>query len=199
MMEQIENRKNVSLCASLEALLFASGDGLTMDELTELLDVPSDIVEQTLKTLAARYKNDEDCGLLLTRKQSRYLLTTKLEVHEVLEKYYQNTPQVQLSRAAYETLAVIAYNEPCTRAQIEAVRGVNSDSALSKLVDYHLVEIKERLDAPGRPALYQCTNDFYRLFGLRDSNDLPARGFLMYDTLEDLRNQQKLLDQDSAD
>ena len=121
MMEQIENRKNVSLCASLEALLFASGDGLTMDELTELLDVPSDIVEQTLKTLAARYKNDEDCGLLLTRKQSRYLLTTKLEVHEVLEKYYQNTPQVQLSRAAYETLAVIAYNEPCTRAHLQYV------------------------------------------------------------------------------
>lgn len=179
--------------ASLEALLFASGDGLTPEDLMFYLETDRATVDRALKDLAERYENEPLSGLKLTRIRERYTLTTKETTLPVLERFFQETPQVTLSRAAYETLAVVAYNQPCTRAEIEAVRGVNSDSSLSRLLDYDLVEVTERLEAPGRPALYACTTAFYRLFGLKDSGDLPARGYLIYDSLEDLQNQQQAL------
>lgn len=181
------------LRASLEALLFASGDGLNLDELVFYLEADKILVQRALDDLRVRYESEILSGLKLTRVKDRYSITTKESTLPVLERFFQETPQVTLSRAAYETLAVVAYNQPCTRAEIEAVRGVNSDSSLSRLLDYDLVEVTERLEAPGRPALYACTTAFYRLFGLKDSADLPARGYLIYESLEDLQNQQHAL------
>lgn len=181
------------LRASLEALLFASGDGLSLEDLMFYLETDEGSVRRALADLVERYAKEPLSGLKLTRVRERYSLTTKESTLPVLERFFQETPQVTLSRAAYETLAVVAYNQPCTRAEIEAVRGVNSDSSLSRLLDYDLVEVTERLEAPGRPALYACTTTFYRLFGLKDSSDLPARGYLIYDSLEDLQNQQQAL------
>lgn len=192
-LEGFEMLPEGSLRASLEALLFASGDGLTLEELMFYLEVDESAVHRALHDLGERYEREVLSGLKLTRVNKRYCLTTKEMTLPVLERFYQEAPQVTLSRAAYETLAVVAYNQPCTRAEIEAVRGVNSDSSLARLLDYDLVEVTERLEAPGRPALYACTPAFYRLFGLKDSADLPARGYLNYESLEDLQNQQQAL------
>lgn len=146
MNERIENK--MDQVAVLEAVLFASGDPVSLDRLSRVLDM--EIAE--VKKLAEVLENNLESrasGIELRVMGDALSLATKPSMRDYLESFFQEKPrQLNLSQAAYETLAVVAYNEPVTRAQIESVRGVNSDGALNRLIEKGLVEMVGNLELP---------------------------------------------------
>jgi segregation and condensation protein B len=172
--------------AALEALLFASGDPLTIDQLHRILLVDRDKLRRTLDDLKDRYSRDQNRGILLREAEGSFVLATKPEQLNVLSRLFSPRHRPPLTAAAYETLAVIAYNQPVTRSQIEAVRGVNSDNVLGRLIERNLIRETGTLDAPGRPALFATTEQFLFDFGLRSVADLPPMEMLMYGSLRDI-------------
>ena len=158
--------------AAAEAVLFASGEPLAVLRLAEALECTAEEAEQALLLLEKRY-NVPQSGLCLLRFEDRVQLASKTEfavpVRRVLDKK-RNAP---LSNAALETLAVIAYNQPVSRAFIEQVRGVDSSSAVSGLLEKGLIEEAGRLDVPGRPTAFRTTDTFLRCFGLGSLAELP--------------------------
>ena len=113
---------------------------------------------------------------------------TRPEQKKFIERLYAPKAQVPLSQASYETLAVIAYNQPCTRAQVETVRGVSSDSIISRLLDRGWIEEAGYLDAPGRPALFATSKQFLTEFGIESVDDLPPMELMSYQTIRDMEN-----------
>jgi segregation and condensation protein B len=118
------------------------------------------------------YKNEER-GLQIINVGEAYQLCTKQEYYEYLYSIFDKRNKPNLSQAAIETLAIIAYNPKITRAEIEAIRGVNSDGTIYKLLDYNLIEETGKLDAPGKPGTYGVTSEFLRVFGFGNLNELP--------------------------
>lgn len=170
--------------AEVEALLFASSDGLTIEELSSLCVCDEDTINRVLKDLKSELVNSRHRGLELRMIKDRYLFSTKKELSETLVKLFNDRPIPKLTRAAYEVLAVVAYNQPCTRLQIEAVRGVNSDSVVSRLLELNLIEQSGILDLPGRPSLYSVSEYFLKSSGLSSVNELPTMELLQYDSLQ---------------
>ncbi|MDO5733285.1 MAG: SMC-Scp complex subunit ScpB, partial [Eubacteriales bacterium] len=129
--EPVENGLDteMDLSASIEALLFAAQDGLSLAELSQLLELDEEACQAAVETYAARLES-EHRGLALRIVRKRYFLATRSEYNPLLQKLFEDSRLLRLTKAAYECLAVIAYNQPCTRAQVEAVRGVNSDSVI---------------------------------------------------------------------
>ena len=171
--------------AAIEALLFAAGDPLPFDKLQKITGLERVVLENTLRAMADRYARDRQRGILLREVDGSWMLSTKPGMSEILQRLFQPRHRLPLSQAAYETLAIIAYNQPVTRAQVEAVRGVNSDSIISRLTERNLISETGTLDAPGRPALFATTEQFLLDFGLRSVKDLPPMEMLMYGTLRD--------------
>ena len=171
--------------AAIEALLFASGDPLSLDKLLQITGVDRLVLQRILDAMIARCARDRTRGILLREIDGGYLLSTRPEQKTVLQRLFQPRHRPPLSQAAYETLAIIAYNQPVTRAQVESVRGVNSDNIIARLVERNLVEETGSLDAPGRPLLFATTSQFLLDFGLRSVKDLPPMELLMYGTLRD--------------
>jgi segregation and condensation protein B len=160
------------LPAVLESLLFAAGAPVPMARLIEALEGPgrAEIV-QALDTLAASYER-EGRGLRLVHVAGGYQLRTPPEHGPWVRRLLRERPP-RLSRPMLETLAIVAYRQPCTRVEIEAVRGVDADAVLATLTDRKLVRILGRKEAPGRPILYGTTKDFLEVFGLPDLTALP--------------------------
>ena len=159
--------------AVLEGLLFVVGeDGLTLDQIEEVLGLKEEEVKELVNELKHSYEN-EDRGLRIDFLGNRLKLTTKFEHREYYQKLLENTETNTLSQAALETLAIIAYNEPITRMQIDKLRGVGSSQMIRKLVAKGLVKESGRSDLPGRPILYETTNDFLDYFGLSNIKELP--------------------------
>jgi len=125
---------------------------------------------------------------MLREADGKYTLSTKPGFFDIITRMYQPRHRPPLSQAAYETLAIIAYNQPVTRAQVEAVRGVNSDSIISRLIERNLIYEAGHLDAPGRPTLFATTEQFLLDVGLGSVDELPAMEMLMYGTLRDLES-----------
>ena len=158
----------------LEAVLFAAGHPVTFEKLSEVLGIPAEEVESLVSEYAVEY---EACGLprgiqlLILRKACQ--LVTK----EVFAPYVKEALGIKdggnLSKASLETLAVVAYNQPVTRAYIDQVRGVDSAYSIGVLTERELIEEKGRMDVPGRPRLYGTTETFLRVFGLSDLSELP--------------------------
>ena len=171
--------------AAIEALLFASGDPVSLEKLQQITGVERHTLQEILAGLIGRYTRDRNRGLALREIDGSYLLCTKPEQKVVLHRLFQPRHRPPLSQAAYETLAIIAYNQPVTRAQVESVRGVNSDNIIARLIERNLVEETGSLDAPGRPLLFATTNQFLLDFGLRSVKELPPMELLMYGTLRD--------------
>ncbi|NLB50488.1 MAG: (d)CMP kinase [Clostridiaceae bacterium] len=169
--------------ARLEALLFVAGDPVKLDELASLLDKTEEEVEALLEQLTRRYQRDPQSGLILRELEGAAALASAPEQAELVEAFYGKVREQKLTDAAYETLAVIAYNAPATRAEIETVRGVDSDSVVARLIERGLVREVGVLDAPGRPALLDVTEQFLLDFGLKSTRELPAVDLLMYDTV----------------
>lgn len=172
--------------AVLEGLLFVVGEeGLTLEQIEDVLEINEDEAKELLMTLKKSYE-DENRGLRIDFLGNRFKLTTKFEHRSYYQKLIENPETNVLSQSALETLAIIAYNEPITRVQIDELRGVGSVAMIRKLVAKGFIKEVGRSDLPGRPILYETTSDFLDYFGLATIEDLPdMRQFLEEATEED--------------
>lgn len=161
------------LKAIVEGLLFASGDeGVAIKQLSHVLDVTAITVEHLLEELKYDYENMER-GIMIIQSDQLFHLTTKPE-HSSYHKKLLETPQTtRMSQASLETLAIIAYQQPVTRTEIEEIRGVKSDRPVQTLVARSLIEEKGRREGVGRPVLFATTKDFLTYFGLTSLEELP--------------------------
>ena len=159
--------------AILEGLLFVVGeDGLTLDQIEDVLELNEEESKELVTELKKDYE-DKSRGLRIDFLGNRFKITTKFEHKEYYQKLIENPETNFLSQAALETLAIIAYNEPITRVQVDAIRGVGSASIIRKLVAKGFIKEMGRSDMPGRPILYETTNEFLDYFGLSSTKDLP--------------------------
>lgn len=157
----------------LEALLFASDTPVEITTIREVLELDSpDSARDLVDALAARFVT-EARALQIIEVGGGFRLVTRPEVAPWLVKLARARTRQRLSRPALETLAIIAYRQPVSRPEVDAVRGVNSEGVLDNLLERRLVRIAGRKDTPGRPFLYETTRDFLVAFGLRDLADLP--------------------------
>ena len=159
-----------ALCAHLVALLFAADEPLPVSEVARLLEVRSSHVQRLARALT----ESPPPGLLLQRDGDRLQLVTAPDSARYVRRLRGLEEQARLSRAALEVLAVVAYRQPATRAEIEAIRGVNGDRALATLLARGLIEEVGRRDTVGRPVLFGTTLGFLEHLGLRSLGDLPA-------------------------
>ena len=165
----------------IEGILFVSGDPISFDNIVEILNVDRKTVRIILERLIEA-GNDPLRGVIIRHIENKYQMCTKPGHHMYLSKLTEPRQKPDLSQAAYETLAVIAYNGPVTKSRIEQIRGVNSDSCIEKLLDRNLIRGAGRLNVPGRPLLLETTEEFLRAFGLRSNADLPPLESLLEET-----------------
>lgn len=158
--------------AIIEAILFAAGRVIKITELMAVLEVSSDDVISIVSKMQEEYKS-ESRGIEIIKVEDGYQLATKKEMYEYLYPIFDKRSNPNLSNAAMETLAIIAYNPKITRAEIEAVRGVNSDGTIYKLLEYNLIENVGKADLPGRPTMYEVTENFLKMFGISSLEELP--------------------------
>ena len=161
---------DLPLSVKLEALLFVAAEPVTTAQLATALDVAPSVIERGLNELDASLSTR---GLRLQRHAGRVQLTTAPQLAELIEHFLGLEATSHLSRAALETLAIIAYQQPVTRPHIDAIRGVNSDSMLKSLLNKGLVLESGRADGPGRPILYSTTPEFLQHFGLNSILEMP--------------------------
>ncbi len=162
----MENLENV-----IEAILFALGREISIDELSKTLEVEEESVNSAIDTLKEKY--NDNTGVKLIFVNNMVQLVTNNKYYEYVDRFVENTKKQNLSVSAQETLAIIAYNPKITRTEIESIRGVNSDFAVSRLLECGLIEEVARLNLPGRPAAYSVTNEFLRSCGINSVEELP--------------------------
>ena len=164
---EINQKKSI-----IEAILFAAGRPVTKNEIILALEISAESVENIIKSMQEEYKN-EDRGIELIKIEDSYQLCTKKELYEYIYPVLDKRNKPNLSNAALETLAIVAYNPKITRAEIEAIRGVSADACVYKLLEYGLIEESGKIDLPGKPMSYKTTNEFLRMFGYTSLEDLP--------------------------
>jgi segregation and condensation protein B len=164
------NSPELNLETKLEALLFSAPGPVTIGQLAQSLEITTRAIEKGLEILDRYY---EDRGLRVQRHRGRVQLTTAAGIAGLIETFLGLEATSRLSYAALEALAIIAYQQPVTRPQIDAIRGVNSDSVLKNLLTKGLVQESGRAPGPGRPILYETTTEFLQHFGLNDLDELP--------------------------
>jgi len=163
-----------TLLSKLEALLFVAGDdGMTPKQLATYLEIDIVDVEAGLSELASQYNDTEERGITLKMLAGTYQLTTKETVAETIRKLVENPTSNVLTNASLEVLAIIAYKQPITRAEIEDLRGVKSERPIQTLVSRALVKEVGRAEGTGRAILYGTTKEFLNYFGLKDIKELP--------------------------
>ena len=172
--------------AILEGLLFVVGDeGLSLEQIEDVLEIDGDTAKELVNALKSDYESDSR-GLRIDFLGNRLKLTTKREHREYYQKLIENPETNTLSQQALEVLAIIAYNEPVTRMQVDELRGVSSSNMIRKLVSKGFVKESGRSDLPGRPILYETTSEFLDYFGLSTIEDLPdLRDFISQVTEEE--------------
>ncbi len=164
---EIEQKKSI-----IEAILFAAGRPVNKNELILALELPEEDIENIVNNMQEEYKN-ENRGIEIIKIENSYQLCTKKELYEYIYPVLDKRTKPNLSNAALETLAIVAYNPKITRAEIEAIRGVSADACVYKLLEYGLIEEAGKIDLPGKPMSYKTTNDFLRMFGYASLEDLP--------------------------
>ena len=160
------------IISSIEAMLFAAGDPVEVTKLADILEIDIETAEKMLGYLSAQY-DERNSGIMLMRIENKYQLCTREEYNEEVRKLMEIKKNAPLSNAAFEVLAIIAYNKSVTRSFVEQVRGVDCSGPISSLVQKGLIEEKGRLDLPGRPLVYGTTDRFLRCFSLNSLDDLP--------------------------
>lgn len=158
--------------AIIEAILFAAGREIKINELMAILEISSDEVISIINSLQLDYEQ-ANRGIEIIKVEDRYQLATKKDMYEYLYPIFDKRSKPNLSQASMETLAIIAYNPKITRAEIEAIRGVNSDGTIYKLLEYNLIENVGKADLPGRPTMYSTTQNFLKMFGITSLEELP--------------------------
>lgn len=165
----------MSKLAEIEALLFVAGeDGLRVRQLADLLSIPPTGVIQSLEKLAEKYRKDEDSSLALLETSNAYKIVTKQDFADLLREYSKAPINQSLSRAALETLSIIAYKQPITRIEVDEIRSVNSSGAISKLQIFDLIRENGKKEVLGRPNLYVTTDYFLDYMGINSLEELPV-------------------------
>lgn len=189
-MENAENTEdlesgNRNLAAAIEAILFSVGDAVSVKELAKVLEAGEDEVSAVIEYMVKEYE-EEKRGIKLIKLEDAYQLCTKQEYYDYLIKLVNMPKKHVLTDALMETLSIVAYKQPITRQEIEAIRGVSCVHAINKLVEYKLIGEVGRLDAVGRPILFGTTEDFMRSFGVTSLDELPV---ITPDKIEDFRKE----------
>ena len=167
-----EKRTEAAIRAAVEAILFAAGGSVEAARLASALELDPGEMEDILRRMELRYE-EEDRGIRLVELENSWQLCTKTEHYEELIRVVKQPRKYILTEVLLETLSIVAYKQPVTKLEIEKIRGVKSDHAVNKLVEYGLIEEVGRLDAPGRPILFGTTEDFLRSFGISSVEELP--------------------------
>ncbi len=165
--------KASKLQAAIEAILFASGEPVELERIAEALEIEPEVCEQILLNLSAKL-DEQKSGICVLKLDNMYQLSSRTEYAEVIRDVLELRKNTPLSQAAFEVLAVVAYNQPVTKSFIEQVRGVDCSGVISTLCLKKLIEEKGRLDLPGRPLVYGTTPDFLRCFSISSLDELPA-------------------------
>ncbi len=157
----------------LEAVLFTMGESVSVDRLAAAIQHDEDTTRKIMHQMMDHY-NEEQRGMKIIELENAFQLCTRPEMYEYLIRVAKQPKKHVLTDVLLETLSIIAYKQPITKAEIEKIRGVKSDHAVNKLVEYNLVMELGRLDAPGKPILFGTTEEFLRNFGVQSIEDLPV-------------------------
>lgn len=156
----------------IEGLLFVSGDPLSLEKIGDILELSKKDARLLMNSIVERI-NNTNRGIIIREINNAYQLSTRPEHYEYISRLHNIRQKQSLSQAAFETLSIIAYNAPVTRAKIESIRGVNSDSSITTLLERNLIKEAGRMDTPGKPILYETTEEFLRCFGFKSIKDMP--------------------------
>lgn len=159
----------------LEAMLFASGESVPVAKLAEALGCDIPLTRNLLARMSETYAND-GAGIQLREVDDAYRLCTNPAFYPSIQRLLKTKPRRPLSQTLLETLAIIAFKQPVTKSIIENIRGVNSDHAVNKLLEYGLIAEAGRLDAPGRPILFETSEEFLLFYGLKSVDELVRGG-----------------------
>ena len=171
--------------AAVEAVLFAMGDAVGVDKIASAIGHDVETTRKLVHQMMDRY-NCREGGLEIIELEDSFQLCTRKEYYDALIKVAKQPKKYVLTDVQLEVLAIVAYKQPVTRQEVEKIRGVNSDHALNRLVEYGLVGEAGRLDAPGRPILFGTTEEFLRNFGVRSTEELPS---IQPDLVEEMKSE----------
>lgn len=158
--------------AVLESILFTMGESVEVDRLAAVLEQDKKYTKELLLEMKAEY-DEKECGITLMELEDSFQMCTKAEMYEYLIKIAKTPRKYVLTDTLLETLSIVAYKQPVTRAEIEKIRGVSCDHAVNRLVEFGLIAEVGRMDAPGRPLLFGTTEEFLRSFGVKSLEELP--------------------------
>ena len=156
----------------IEAMLFAAGREVKVKELMNVLELGAEDIDKIILNMKTEYEA-RNSGMEIIKVDDSYQLCTRKDYYEYIYPLFDNRAKPNISNAALETLSIIAYNPNVTRAEIEAIRGVNADGTVYKLLEFDLIEESGKLDAPGRPTMYKVTSKFMKMFGISSLDELP--------------------------
>lgn len=165
----MEYKKQQSI---IESILYAAGRQVEIKELMSALELSEEEIKAIIEIMKNEYSK-ENRGIEIININNAYQLCAKKENYEYLYSIFDKRSKPNLSPAALEVISIIAYNPKITRAEIEAIRGVNSDGSIYKLLEYELIQEAGKLDAPGRPTMYETSSKFLKMFGLSSLEELP--------------------------
>ena len=173
----------INECELVEAVLFLESDPVEIKTLVKITDLPVDIIEKALEMLKNKY-NEAGSGIELIQFAGGYVLSPKSRLWDYLKDRYGHKNDKRLSKAALETLSIIAYSQPITRTEIENIRGVNADNMIRILSERNLIKTVGKKDVPGKPVLFGTTKEFLKTFGLASISDLPKLDDVQSDRFE---------------
>ena len=160
--------------AAIEAILFTMGESVELGRIADAIQLNEKETKKLLDELIKEYRSSSNIGMNIIELDGAYQMCTKPQMYEYLIRIAKQPKKRVLTDVLLETLSIIAYKQPVTKAEIEKIRGVSSEHAISKLVEYNLVQELGRLDAPGRPLLFGTTEEFLRSFGVSSIDELPV-------------------------
>ncbi|MEC4676205.1 MAG: SMC-Scp complex subunit ScpB [Nitrospirota bacterium] len=166
----METREKKSI---IESLLFVTGEPLTLPVIKNITGLHETEIRQVLDDLIREYR-EQNRGVLIIEIANGYQMMTNPDNAQWVKKLRNTSASSRLSMPALETLAIIAYNQPIIKAELELIRGVNSDGVIKTLLDRRLIKIMGRKEVPGKPLLYGTTREFLQYFGLKDLSELPT-------------------------
>ena len=181
-MEEVEIRR---LEGVIEAILFTMGDSVELLKIADAIGHDEDTTRKIVHQMMDKYET-EDRGVRIIELENAFQMCTKKEMYEYLIRVAKQPKKYVLTDVLLETLSIVAYKQPVTKLEVEKIRGVKSDHAVNKLVEYGLIEEVGRLEAPGRPLLFGTTEDFLRSFGVASAAELPR---ISPEQLEDFKEE----------
>lgn len=185
-MDDTDSRGIDNIEGVIEAILFAMGDSVEYKKLSEVTGYSKDEIREIIHKMQSDFRDDPNRGVEIVELEDSVQMCTKTSMYEYLIKVAKTPKNMVLSDTLLETLSIIAYKQPVTRAEIEKIRGVSCDHAINKLLEFNLICELGRLNAPGRPLLFGTTEEFLRSFGVKSVDDLPT---IAADRLEEFKKE----------